>query len=189
MAPLNRRQVRIIGGQWRSRKIGFPSRPGLRPTPDRVRETLFNWLTPVLPGARVLDLCAGSGVLGLEALSRGAGEALLLESDQEAVEALQHAIAQLAANAQVIRMDACRYLDGPVPETRGFDVVFVDPPFDSGLQLDLCELLARPGWLRSGARVYLETNKNTADIQPPPGWNILKEKRTGQVEYRLFGIV
>ena len=82
MAPRSRQQVRITGGEWRSRAVGFPSRPGLRPTPDRVRETLFNWLMPVLQGARVLDLCAGSGVLGFEALSRGAREAVLLESDQ-----------------------------------------------------------------------------------------------------------
>jgi 16S rRNA (guanine966-N2)-methyltransferase len=189
VAPRSRQQVRITGGDWRSRAVSFPSRPGLRPTPDRVRETLFNWLAPVLPGARVLDLCAGSGVLGFEALSRGAREAVLLESDKQTVEALHLTVDKLAANAQVLRMDARLYLNNETTESEVFDVVFIDPPFESELQSELCYLLAQKGWLRSGAHVYVESNAKFGALVPPEGWDLHREKRAGQVGYRLFGTV
>ena len=189
MAPRSKQRVRIIGGEWRSRTIEFPDRPGLRPTPDRVRETLFNWLTPGLHGGRVLDLCAGSGVLGLEALSRGAKQAVLLDSDRQVVGALRTAISKLAANAQVLNVDAREYLGECGEAEDGFDVVFVDPPYGSGLHASLCQSLARAGWLRPGARVYLENKADIQDIDPPANWELLRENRAGQVEYRLFGTV
>ena len=189
MAPRNKQHVRIIGGEWRSRTIEFPDRPGLRPTPDSVRETLFNWLAPGLYGTRVLDLCAGSGVLGLEALSRGAQEAMLIDSDRQVAGALHTAISKLAANAQVLNADAREYLGETRKAEDGFDVVFIDPPYESGLHATLCRLLDRAEWLRSGARVYLENNAGLQDIEPPAHWELLREKRAGQIEYRLFGAV
>jgi 16S rRNA (guanine966-N2)-methyltransferase len=167
----------------------FPDRSGLRPTPDRVRETLFNWLAASLAGSRVLDVCAGSGVLGLEALSRGAREAVLLETDRQAVEALYSSVDDLAANAKVHNIDARAYLGSKGETEIGFDVVFVDPPYDSGLQPTLCGSLATQGWLRPGAHVYVESREGLQAFEPPGDWNLLREKRAGQVEYRLFGTV
>ena len=151
MVPRNKQRVRIIGGEWRSRTIEFPDRPGLRPTPDSVRETLFNWLAPGLYGTRVLDLCAGSGVLGLEALSRGAQEAVLLDSDRQVAGALHTAISKLAANAQVLNVDAREYLGETREAEDGFDVVFIDPPYESGLHATLCRPGKWPGlpWKRT----------------------------------------
>ena len=123
-----RNSVRIIGGGWRGRRITFPDVPGLRPTPDRVRETLFNWLQHDIAGARCLDLFAGSGALGLEALSRGAKELVFVEQSVAASRALQEQLARLGAErrSQVVEMGAARYLRGAAP---AFDIVFLDPPF------------------------------------------------------------
>jgi 16S rRNA (guanine966-N2)-methyltransferase len=185
----NREQVRIIGGEWRRRLVSFPPRPGLRPTPDRVRETLFSWLTPVLSGALVLDLCAGSGVLGLEALSRGADQAVLLESDKKAANALKDTVMELSANAIVRHVDARDFLASRKLDRQQYDVVFVDPPYRSDLQQKLCDELCEGHWLARGAHIYVESNRDSGGILPPDSWELLREKRAGQVEYRLFGTV
>lgn len=187
MAPATRRgaarnRVRLIGGAWRRRLLEFPSRPGLRPTPDRVRETVFNWLAPVLPGAACLDLFAGSGAFGFEALSRGAARAVLVERDPEAVAALRaNALRLGAAAAEIVAGDALAYLDGPVEQ---FDVVFVDPPYASGLLAPCLASLAGHGWLKEGGWVYLEAR----DGEPPrlpAGWQLTRSKTAGQVGYHL----
>jgi len=178
-----RSEVRIVGGRWRGRKVRFPDVPGLRPSPDRVRETLFNWLMPVMQGARVLDLFAGSGVLGFEALSRGAAEAVLVEHHRDAARQLRDSAAALGADqAQVVEADALAWL---MAQRGPFDVVFLDPPFGTGLQHEALGRLDRPGVLSPGAFVYLE--RSAADGPPvlPPGWSLHRSGRAGDVGYYL----
>jgi 16S rRNA (guanine966-N2)-methyltransferase len=174
--------LRIIGGTWRSRRLTFPGRAGLRPTPDRVRETLFNWLQPWLPGATCLDLFAGSGALGFECLSRGAGQVVLVEQDSVAVSALRANLALLEARgAEVLQADARVFLQGLV---RQFDIVFLDPPYGSGLLAECCTQLAVGGWVKGGGLIYLEAAGDQA-LPLPAAWTLLRSKRAGQVGYHL----
>lgn len=178
-------QVRIIAGQWRGRKLAFPDAGGLRPTSDRIRETLFNWLQPVLPGASCLDLFAGSGALGFEAASRGAAKVVMLDSARDVVLALQKNAKLLSASTvQVRQQDAASYL---AAESRPADVVFLDPPFDSPeLLVQSITLLSAPGWLAPGAWVYVETPSTAAEPAVPSDWSLEKQKKAGQVAYRLY---
>ena len=175
--------VRIIAGRWRGTRLPVPDASGLRPSTDRVRETLFNWLQPRLPGARVLDLFAGTGALGLEALSRGASEALLIERDPTLVENLHGVIGRLQAGteAHVLRADALALLRTPLHGR--FDVVFVDPPFDAGLWDQVLELL--PTWLADDAWLYLEA---PLEATPKLGarWIPHREGHTREVRYALY---
>jgi len=176
-------QVRIIAGQWRGRRLEFPDLPGLRPTPDRVRETLFNWLAPVLPGARCLDLFAGSGALGIEALSRGAAEAVLVEPQPLAVRALRENLARLKAeNARVEMTDALAWLRQPATP---FEIVLLDPPFGQGLLEPVCAMLERNGWLADAAWIYLEAETELERLPLPVHWMPYREKIAGAVSYRL----
>jgi 16S rRNA (guanine966-N2)-methyltransferase len=176
-------QVRIIAGQWRGRRLEFPDLPGLRPTPDRVRETLFNWLAPVLPGARCLDLFAGSGALGIEALSRGAAEAVLVEPQPLAVRALRENLARLKAeNARVEMIDALAWLRQPATP---FEIVLLDPPFGQGLLEPVCAMLERNGWLADAAWIYLEAETELERLPLPVHWMPYREKIAGAVSYRL----
>ena len=175
--------VRIIGGRWRGTRLQVPHKPGLRPTADRVRETLFNWLAPVLAGARVLHLFAGSGALGLEAVSRGAASAQLVEADPKLVQALDAVAARLGAAAQV-RVhagDALAWLRGC--REPPFDIAFVDPPFDAGLWPAVLELL--PQRLAADAWLYLE-----CPAGHPPAlsaeWALHRESATREVRYALY---
>ncbi len=171
-------RVRIVGGKLRSRLIDVPDRPGLRPTPDRVRETLFNWLGQELPGLACLDLYAGSGALGFEAASRGAARVVMVDSDHAAVKALLENRERLGATqVQVVQSGALPYL---ARATERFDVVFLDPPFRQNL---LPDVLARlPERLAEGARVYVEA---PAAIEVP-GWRELRRARAGQVSFQLI---
>jgi len=179
-------QVRIIGGQHRGRRLAFPDLPGLRPTGDRIRETLFNWLQPMLPGARCLDLFAGSGALGLEAASRGAGEVVLLDQAPQVIGQLQQHIADLKLDqVRVVPADALSWLQAP-PEALSFDIVFLDPPFSDGLLEPCCRLLASSGLLAENARVYLETDVVESLPFFPSEWQIVREKKSGQVAYYLL---
>jgi len=176
-------EVRIVGGRWRGRKIRFPPVPGLRPSPDRVRETLFNWLAPVIHGARCLDLFAGSGALGFEALSRGAARAVLVERDRSAVGQLRDSAAALGADAaEVVEGDALAWLDRT---PGGFDIVFLDPPFTSGLLPEAIVRLGRPGVLAPEARVYMECALADGPPALPPGWALHRSGRAGDVGYYL----
>jgi 16S rRNA (guanine966-N2)-methyltransferase len=183
-APASRNSVRIIGGGWRGRRVRFPDIPGLRPTPDRVRETLFNWLQRAIVGARCLDLFAGSGALGLEALSRGAKELVFVEQAVAASRALQEQLNRFGGGAkgQVVEMGAARYLRSlPQP----FDIVFLDPPFGQDALAEYVPLLDGGEWLAPGALVYLE-NEKTAGVPPLPArWQLLKSKSAGEVGYHL----
>lgn len=161
----------------------MPVHPGLRPTADRVRETLFNWLAPVIAGSRCLDLFAGSGALGFEAASRGAAEVVMIEHAPAVVRVLEaNARALGAAGIRIRRADALAWL-----QTAGlpFDIVFVDPPFEAGLVTPSCELLAAKGWLSAGALVYLETPANRSFPVLPPDWTLLRDKQAGKVRFAL----
>ena len=175
--------VRIIGGRWRGTRLQVPSKPGLRPTSDRVRETLFNWLTSALPGAKVLDLFAGSGALGLEAVSRGAASARLVEADLQLAQALEAAAAKLDATAQVRvhRGDALAWLRDT--DESGFDLAFVDPPFDARLWPAVLELL--PARLAADAWLYLESPADHAPALPAE-WALHRESGTREVRYALY---
>ena len=175
-------QVRIIGGEHRGRKLPFADLPGLRPTGDRIRETLFNWLQPGITGARCLDLFAGSGSLGIEAASRGAGQVVMLDTANPVVRQLEENRKQLKLEqVSVIRADALQWLEqSPVP----FDVVFLDPPFSADLLGPLCHKLNQ-GWLADNARIYMEDEVSRPLPVLPEGWQLLKDKCAGQVRYGL----
>jgi len=176
-------KVRIIGGRWRGTRLAVPAAPGLRPTSDRARETLFNWLQPALPGARVLDLFAGTGVLGLEALSRGAAEALLVERDQVLARALDDSLRRLDAGtvARVVRADAIDLLATPLHGR--FDIVFIDPPFDGGLWQPAVAALGP--WLADEAWLYLESPPD-ARVEPGPEWLSHRESRSRDARHALY---
>jgi 16S rRNA (guanine966-N2)-methyltransferase len=171
--------VRIIGGSWRRRRIAVPISPGMRPTPDRVRESLFNWIAPVLPGAVCLDLFAGTGALGLEALSRGAEQAVLVEHDRAAAAALTSVCDEFGANARVVCADASDYLSHSAPAA--FDLVFVDPPYTRPVDDVLATLLRL---LRPGAQVYLERSRD-GPWPDAPNYNWRKRSTAGAVAYGL----
>jgi 16S rRNA (guanine966-N2)-methyltransferase len=176
--------LRIIGGTWRGRRFRFADVPDIRPTPDRVRETLFNWLGSRVVGARCLDLFAGSGALGLEALSRGAAATVFVEQNATITRALSEFITTLAAeNARVEREDAFRYLGRAATV---FDIVFLDPPFASGQLGKAAELLERHAWLGPGALIYVESPAREPLPVMPENWTLLKSKQAGEVGYHLF---
>jgi 16S rRNA (guanine966-N2)-methyltransferase len=176
-------EVRIIGGEWRGRRLRLAAGAAIRPTPDRVRETLFNWLQPMIVGARCLDLFAGSGALGIEALSRGAREVVFVDRDTRAARQIRTMLAGLGISApQVQESDALRFLRR---DALPFDIVFVDPPFASALMAPACALLEERGWLGERALVYLEAPRRDALPTLPPGWRILKSGQAGEVGYYL----
>jgi 16S rRNA (guanine966-N2)-methyltransferase len=179
-----RGQLRIIAGKWRSRKLAFPRQENLRPTPDRVRETLFNWLQADVPGSRCLDMFAGSGALGFEAASRGAGEVFMIEQDRVAALALTRNISLLdAGNIQLVIADAVEWLKH---NKRAFDIVFLDPPYKAGLLGKCCEILESGQSLAENAKIYLEHGPGDDSIAIPENWECLKHKSAGQVTYKLF---
>ena len=176
--------VRIIGGSLRRSRLDVPDAPGLRPTPDRVRETLFNWLAPIIEGARCLDLFAGTGALGIEALSRGAGWVDFIERDPRLAQALRQNLERLRQTDAAVRCaDALQTL-GEAPAD-AYDVVFVDPPFTETLWQPSVTDLEGNGWLRAGALVYLEMPA-TAQIGVPDTWNLHRESAAGTVRYALY---
>ena len=177
-------RLRIVAGNWRSRLLEIAEVEGLRPTSERIRETVFNWLAPTLPGARCLDLYAGTGALGLEALSRGAAEAVFVERSPVAARQLQKNIDLLdASGATVVTLGALEYLQRDAPGA--FDVVFLDPPFAADLLEETCRLLADRGLLAGGARVYLEQDRSKPEPRLPDHWTIKKNKTAGNVRYML----
>ena len=177
-------QIRIIGGLWRGRKLPVPHSPGLRPTTDRVRETLFNWLAPVLQGAHCLDCFAGSGALGLEALSRYAASATLLEFERPVAQQLEKNLALLnAKDAKVFNVNTLNWL---AKAGNAFDVVFLDPPFRKGLLEETLRLLENNGWLADEALIYVESEVENGLPPVPACWHLYREKVAGQVAYRLY---
>jgi 16S rRNA (guanine966-N2)-methyltransferase len=177
-------KLRIIGGEWRSRQIVFADAPGLRPTPNRVRETLFNWLQTDVINSACLDLYAGSGALGFEAASRGARRVTLVENDAGACEKLKENIAALAAKQiELVALDVNQYL---LKAADKFDLVFLDPPFKQNLVALTCKKLEQQGWLAEYAKIYVETERHLALTDMPANWRLLKSKAAGEVGFHLF---
>lgn len=170
-------EVRIIGGEWRGRRIRFPAELAIRPTPDRLRETLFNWLGDWTTGRRVLDLFAGSGALGIEALSRGAASAVFIERDVWAMRALKSNLRALhASQTDVIHADALRWLD---MAREPFDLVFLDPPYALNETLPVLDRLGQMSLLRADHKVYLEQPRSKANTPLPEGWTTLRTSHAG----------
>ncbi|MDX1537557.1 16S rRNA (guanine(966)-N(2))-methyltransferase RsmD [Arsukibacterium sp.] len=177
--------VRIISGQWRGRRLPVADVAGLRPTTDRVKETLFNWLMHDISDSAVLDCFSGSGSLGFEALSRYAGFVTLIEKDPAQARRLHALLATFqASQAEVIANDCLRYLAQPA--NRQYQIVLIDPPFRQNLALPCCQLLEQHGWLSDNALIYLETEKELPLSGVPANWKLLKEKVAGQLAYRLW---
>ena len=177
--------LRIIAGKWRSRKLAFPAQENLRPTPDRVRETLFNWLQADVPGSRCLDLFAGSGALGFEAASRGAAEVVMVEQNRTAASNLAQNTELLAAdNIELVVADALTWLTHE--PGRVFDIVFLDPPYRAGLLAECCKSLESGQRLAENAKIYAEYAAGDDELLVPDNWVCLKHKRAGQVVYKLF---
>lgn len=178
------RVLRIIAGTWRGRRFRFTAEADIRPTPDRVRETLFNWLAARVPEAHCLDLCAGSGALGLEALSRGAARVHFVESDANAVRDLRARLADWGAQGGTVeRTDTLRYLR---TKPEAFDIVFLDPPYAAGLLSAAARLLEDRDWLAPGALIYVESAARLPLPELPASWVLAKTKRAGEVGYHLF---
>ncbi|EED34217.1 RNA methyltransferase, RsmD family [Luminiphilus syltensis NOR5-1B] len=189
-----RRKLRIIGGTWRGRTLVFPDLEGLRPTPDRVRETLFNWLVAHITGSRCLDLFAGSGALGLEALSRGAARCDFVERHRLAAETIEQHIRQLDAadRSRVAVVDASDFISRSRPIDSGhdqsgpFDIVFIDPPFADALVAGITQQLIAADCLKQGSLVYIEQSTKTAEADLDQRLALLRQKRAGEVDYRLY---
>jgi 16S rRNA (guanine966-N2)-methyltransferase len=177
-------RLRIVAGKWRSRLLPVIEAPELRPTSERIRETLFNWLSPVIGAASCLDLFAGTGALGIEALSRGASRVVFVEKSAVLADAIRMNLDALeAANAEVRRQDAFDYLRKCDPQP--YDIVFLDPPFDTDVLAEICELLEKRGWLAADAVLYMEQRKDREKPALPAGWVITREKVAGKVGYSL----
>ena len=177
-------KIRIIAGRWRGRRLEVADKSGLRPTSDRIRETLFSWLSPLLQGARCLDLYAGTGALGFEAASRGAGAVTLVEKDRELVSKLDQHVISLAAQAVVhtAHADAMTWLHRA---QTAYDIVFLDPPF-GGDSLDVVPQILETGlWLSAEAAIYLEMPTDRRADQLPANWQVVREKTAGRVRFCL----
>ncbi|WGK61510.1 16S rRNA (guanine(966)-N(2))-methyltransferase RsmD [Halopseudomonas sp. SMJS2] len=178
-------QLRIIAGEWRSRRFSFTEQPGLRPTPDRVRETLFNWLSMHIEGSRCLDLFAGSGALTLEALSRGAAHALACDMSRDVVATLRGHLQTLQCDrGEVRQQDALTLVAGAAESP--FDLVFLDPPFHQDLLIPACTALETNGWLAPDALIYTESETAPGRLPFPANWHLHREKKAGQVWYSLW---
>jgi 16S rRNA (guanine966-N2)-methyltransferase len=182
--PSNYSEIRIIGGSLRSRKIVFPIVNELRPTPNRVRETLFNWLAPHIRGARCLDMFAGSGALGFEAISRGAGYCLMLDSSDEIISALKQN--QITLKLENISVQKATFPFTLQTITEQFDIIFLDPPFQKDYIGRVTTWLKDSNCLRDNALIYIESENNLDVLPVPDDWTKLKEKTAGNVRYSLF---
>jgi 16S rRNA (guanine966-N2)-methyltransferase len=180
-------RLRIVAGKWRSRLLDIADAPGLRPTSERVRETLFNWLAPCIQGSRCLDLFAGTGALGFEALSRGATSVVFVENSRRAAKAIETSAQILdASGADVHCGDAAEYVRNARPAT--FDIIFLDPPFADDRLEALCRLIDETGVLAPGGRVYLEQDRARPETPLPDRWHALKNKTAGNVRYMLIEV-
>lgn len=185
MRRSGRSQLRIIAGKWRGRKLEFPELSDLRPTPDRVRETLFNWLQADVPGSLCLDLFAGSGALGFEAASRGASRVIMVDDDRTATSALAaNAVKLKADNVEIVTADALGWLNS---EDSVFDLAFLDPPYHASILGQCCALLEHGKNLAENAKIYLEHSRVDTEVDVPENWVCLKSRLAGQVAYKLFG--
>ncbi|HSM30619.1 MAG TPA: 16S rRNA (guanine(966)-N(2))-methyltransferase RsmD [Woeseiaceae bacterium] len=180
-------RLRIVAGKWRSRLLDIADVPGLRPTSERVRETLFNWLAPLVEGSRCLDLFAGTGALGFEALSRGATSVVFVDSSRRAAKAIEKSAQDLGASgADVHCTDAAEYLRSARPAS--FDIVFLDPPFADDRLEDVCRQIDEYGILAPGGRIYLEQDRAKPETPLPGRWRTLRNKTAGNVRFMLIEV-
>ncbi|RBW49188.1 16S rRNA (guanine(966)-N(2))-methyltransferase RsmD [Marinobacter sp. F3R11] len=180
-------ELRIIGGDWRSRKLRFPDAGGVRPTPARTRETLFNWLSFHLAGRDCLDLFSGSGALGLEALSRGAAQATLIDNNPALAKALRDNLRLLGSDSGTV---ICSEVDSYLSQRnrQPFDIIFMDPPFRQGWLTTLFPLLDSQGWVKPGGWVYVEHESEIHAPDAPANWQLHRQKTAGQVTYCLYRV-
>lgn len=186
----NTSHLRIIGGQWRRRNISFIEMEGVRPTPNRIRETLFNWLAPVIQGARCLDLFAGSGILAIEALSRGANHATLVDKAPAVCRHIKSELDTVAAHPdspqyEIINSDALHWLDTD-SQSQAFDIIFLDPPFAEPIVLDCINKIARQRILAANGLLYVESANPISALDLPQNWQLQRAKSTGMVHYHLI---
>lgn len=177
--------VRIIAGEWRGRKIAVPDSEGLRPTTDRIRETVFNWLMPYISGAVCLDACAGTGILGLECLSRGASNVDFVEKDRSVSKRIESNLVSLGGSGVVHNASIEQFVGALASNKPVYDIVFVDPPFSAGLQESVCKQLFEKRCLSESALVYIESELQH-DFALPESWEIFREKRGSKVKYQLL---
>jgi len=186
MASRGQQTLRIIGGEWRGRKFQFPEVEHLRPTPDRVRETLFNWLNPFLGGARCLDLFCGSGALGLEALSRGAGEVSFVDTSRQVIQFIKETTVKVnSKRATFFHGQAETFLK---QTATAYDIIFLDPPYDLDLIPATAKQLQTGGWLKPGSWIYIEHDGSLDQNSLPTEWHQYREKKAGQVHYSLYQV-
>ncbi len=178
----NQGQVRVIAGRWRSRKIAVPDLKGLRPTSDRTRETLFNWLAPIIQEAHCLDLFAGSGILGFEALSRGASHVTFVDNEAVVIKHLQQTLIQLEAEAEILQLNATKEF---ISDGKPFDIVFLDPPFNQNLLEPTCSWLEQSDLLAQSTYIYIEAERGLTQLPTPENWHTIRKKVIGQVSYYL----
>jgi 16S rRNA (guanine966-N2)-methyltransferase len=177
-------QLRIIGGRWRGRKLAFPNIEGLRPTPDRVRETIFNWLQMDIGGAHCLDLFAGSGALGFEAASRGADTVTLVENNSQAVKQLKDNVQLLKAECCIVENKSAQQFIAK--QSKQYDIVFIDPPYQADLWEEVANQLVKAHLLEDNALIYIECSSRGDLPVLPKQWHLIKDKKTGEVRYCLF---
>jgi 16S rRNA (guanine966-N2)-methyltransferase len=178
-------EVRIIAGKWRGRKLKVPEVENLRPTPDRVRETLFNWLAPYINGARCLDPFAGSGALGFEALSRGAAYVEMADQSTEVIQLLRDELVRFGGEGEKACIYRASIPAGLRPAGKPFDIVFLDPPYHENLLLPCCRYLEEHGYLANSSYIYLEAHELIKDNDLPFNWQLSKTRKAGQVFYHL----
>jgi len=190
LATQKNNSVRIIAGEYRSRRLEFPNVEGLRPTADRIRETLFNWLQDSIAGETCLDLFAGSGALGFEALSRGASQVDFIELNSSAVNSIRDNIDRLdAKHGNVYCGDALEWLDRCAQDSKQYGLVFLDPPFKGEALARVIVKLESANLLREGGLVYIEKDKQSIDADLPSNWIEAKSKNAGLVQFGLYNVL
>ena len=177
--------IKISGGEWKGTNLTFYDEPELRPTGNRIKETLFNWLQPNIQGSICLDLFAGSGCLGLEALSRGAAKCVMVEKNKRVINHLSKNIEKLSSSTELIHDDALNYLSSKEP-SKTFDIVFLDPPFDSTIYESTMRALELNNWLSRDALIYIEARSDSSMFQIPDNWSLFREQVAGNVRYMLY---
>ena len=178
-------KIKIIGGKWKGTNLTFYDEPELRPTGNRIRETLFNWLQPNIKRSICLDLFAGSGCLGLEAQSRGAAECVMVEKNKKVINHLAENIEKLGSSTELIHNDTLNYLSSKEP-SKTFDIVFLDPPFDSTIYESTMRALELNHWLSRDALIYIEARSDSSMFQIPDNWSLFREQVAGNVRYMLY---
>ena len=178
-------KIKIIGGEWKGTNLTFYDEPELRPTGNRIRETLFNWLQPNIQGSICLDLFAGSGCLGFEALSRGASKCVMIEKNKRVINHLTENIEKLSSSTELIHDDALNYLSSK-ELSKTFDIVFLDPPFGSTIYESTMRVLELNNWLSRDALIYIEARSDSSMFQIPDNWSLFREQVAGNVRYMLY---